>query len=1037
MRLVRLLRPSAQLFVLFLAATLSVNAAPKSSKLVAQQGGPAHSSITDSSGLVDAAGFVGKPSAGSLASWFAPFSVDLAVAESIPLPTSLSNLKITFYSGDLVIDAPLVFVSAGQVNLQIPWELAGQTDIEAVITAFGVASNRIPVTLSTANPSLFKFSGDLAVAVNATTGAIAHPEGSFPGFDTTPIEPGGVILLYASGLGAVDVAPATGSSAIADGEAIRRVQAPVRLFIGGVEQDVIFAGLAPEFVGVYQINAIVAEGTPPGAFGDVRLRVGNQLSVDGPVLAVAGESPSFPLPDFSDAPPPAILISPASPAGGAEVTVAVRNEQATAIALTASGPGCGDFTGGQGAGAELTVTGTVGAAGQCSLAAAVTTADGPQEESSSFQVQPVFVDLPAVEISGALFVPGPPPALRGDAGAVAIAAVEAPGSLAAGGAATVRIQPADPSVLNRIAEVAVEVLGAGGMQGTFRVRPRVEGDALAFDVILPAAPAQAALQIEQSSAIQLKSQLIGLSGSVGAPQTVELQRLEVPAGPIQVYLIWGTDTDVDLHVVEPGGTEIFWGNTRSESGGELFLDSNSDCVIDRNNTENISWPEGTQPPFGEYVVRANLWSACEHQFQTLALGRVTVCGESKPLLPARFTPDNANQSGAGAGLEVGRFNFAGCDVTVSGSAFYEDRPVIVDPSTELGVLGEIVELPIRYAKVEARDNTFSNILATGSTDQNGRFQLSFPEPDGGYIVYVWAEGGNESFPQRVISNIGNPYAVVTDPAAFLHGSQSGLKLVARAEVNQSDRNDAFGAAPAFNILDQGVKGFEVIRRHHKKAPPPLDWQWTRGQDPVGCNVDEGLATCFDTENKRLIGVGSSGAYDDFVELLGMGPYWSSVYSRSYVSSLGNDLGSMFFALYAQDSPLVLSLGGLPLDFEAKQTNLLLAALFYDLALFWDLADDVSDAEPTDVISNPGAVFSTFERLREQPGPVDQGAPGLDNIDFIIAYLCVNGADQTGLPELVDLNGVQLWGGPRGLTVLHYDGVFSNFDFDLHCSVPAN
>ncbi len=110
----------------------------------------------------------------------------------------------------------------------------------------------------------------------------------------------------------------------------------------------------------------------------------------------------------------------------------------------------------------------------------------------------------------------------------------------------------------------------------------------------------------------------------GSPQTphigpiyeVPIHIYEVGSGDPQVSLSWDSDTDLDLHVIEPqadgqsGGEEIFFGHRNSASGGELDLDSNPACNLDQINNENVYWPLGSAPD-GEYIIKIDLWSPCD------------------------------------------------------------------------------------------------------------------------------------------------------------------------------------------------------------------------------------------------------------------------------------------------------------------------------------------------------------------------------------------------------------------------------------------
>ncbi|HSP96423.1 MAG TPA: MopE-related protein [Candidatus Dormibacteraeota bacterium] len=84
----------------------------------------------------------------------------------------------------------------------------------------------------------------------------------------------------------------------------------------------------------------------------------------------------------------------------------------------------------------------------------------------------------------------------------------------------------------------------------------------------------------------------------------------VGTGDVRVTLTWSDTNDLDLHVIDPGGTEIYYGNMSSPSGGQLDVDANAAC----NNTtttpvENIFWPAGGAPN-GSYVVKVDYWTSC-------------------------------------------------------------------------------------------------------------------------------------------------------------------------------------------------------------------------------------------------------------------------------------------------------------------------------------------------------------------------------------------------------------------------------------------
>jgi hypothetical protein len=113
-------------------------------------------------------------------------------------------------------------------------------------------------------------------------------------------------------------------------------------------------------------------------------------------------------------------------------------------------------------------------------------------------------------------------------------------------------------------------------------------------------------------------------GEVGPRTELPLEILErtQPSGTLVVSLRWDTPSDLDLHVVDANGVEIWARNPNSwaatpgrppdpdawRSGGLLDADSNEACVIDGRNVENVVWTQ--PPPAGHYLVRVDTFSLC-------------------------------------------------------------------------------------------------------------------------------------------------------------------------------------------------------------------------------------------------------------------------------------------------------------------------------------------------------------------------------------------------------------------------------------------
>jgi uncharacterized protein (TIGR03437 family) len=166
-------------------------------------------------------------------------------APAIPLPKSLGNVSVTVNG----VAAPLFYVSSGQLNVQIPYELAGQTTATLrFATSDGVALLS-GVPLASVSPGIF--------LVGATQGAIIHFDGRLANA-SAPASAGEGLSIYATGLGPVTNPPASGSAPALD--KLSETTTKPTVLIGGQSAEVTFSGLAPTLVGCYQLNVKVPAG---------------------------------------------------------------------------------------------------------------------------------------------------------------------------------------------------------------------------------------------------------------------------------------------------------------------------------------------------------------------------------------------------------------------------------------------------------------------------------------------------------------------------------------------------------------------------------------------------------------------------------------------------------------------------------------------------------------------------------------------------------------------------------------------------------
>lgn len=218
---------------------------------------------------LNGASYLPPVSAGSIA---AVFGSGLAAGQASstgtpPLPLTLAQSSVTLGG----VAAPLYFVMPTQLNLQIPWEVAGQTQTSIIVTVSGAASATQTVALATFAPGIFSLdasgTGQGAI-LNSLSAQVARPG--------TPALRGGYISIYCTGLGPVANQPKTGAAAL--GLPLSPTLTTPAVTIGGIAAVVSYSGLAPSLTGLYQVNAVVPPGALPGSAVPVVISIGGSLS---------------------------------------------------------------------------------------------------------------------------------------------------------------------------------------------------------------------------------------------------------------------------------------------------------------------------------------------------------------------------------------------------------------------------------------------------------------------------------------------------------------------------------------------------------------------------------------------------------------------------------------------------------------------------------------------------------------------------------------------------------------------------------------
>ncbi len=196
--------------------------------------------------------------------------------------------------------------------------------------------------------------------------------------------------------------------------------------------------------------------------------------------------------------------------------------------------------------------------------------------------------------------------------------------------------PADPVLINAVLRSGTWEVGAGGPVATLTLqssivtgmpaRLEVSGDApfsrivLAvpgsadyWEITLPSEVTQIQVVVTGSSSIPNTqfSMQAGVGSATGLGRVAEQSVHAVDLGNVDVAVVlrWNAYSDVDLHVIDPNGHEVYFASPSSPEGGRLDLDSNPACHIDGVNQEVVTWPLNAAP-IGQYRIVVDYWSDC-------------------------------------------------------------------------------------------------------------------------------------------------------------------------------------------------------------------------------------------------------------------------------------------------------------------------------------------------------------------------------------------------------------------------------------------
>jgi uncharacterized protein (TIGR03437 family) len=211
-------------------------------------------------GVVNAASLAAAPPlapGGFISIFGSNLASSTVTSTSFPYGTSLGGTEVLL-GGQAI---PLQFVSPGQINALVPFGTPVNGPQQLIVKQNGVYAFPETLIVAQASPAVFT-----QTQTGQGAGVIVVVKANGTQFEASAAQPaseGDVLVIYCAGLG--PVSPAVADGAAAPLSTLSKTVNPVTVTIGGQSAQVLFAGLAPGFAGLYQVNALVPAGITAGA----------------------------------------------------------------------------------------------------------------------------------------------------------------------------------------------------------------------------------------------------------------------------------------------------------------------------------------------------------------------------------------------------------------------------------------------------------------------------------------------------------------------------------------------------------------------------------------------------------------------------------------------------------------------------------------------------------------------------------------------------------------------------------------------------
>ena len=189
-----------------------------------------------------------------------------------PFPTTLGGTQVLLGGQPI----PLYFTSDGQIIALVPYGMTTNATSQILVTHDNAYSTPQSVTLADGGPGIFLNPQGGGIAVGVKPDGTQYLVGP-----SSPTTAGDALVIYCAGLGDVNQSVAAG--AVSPGSPLAMASNTVTVTIEGISAQVLYAGLAPGFAGLYQVNVVVPSGVTTNATAPLVITAAGQSSTPAPI----------------------------------------------------------------------------------------------------------------------------------------------------------------------------------------------------------------------------------------------------------------------------------------------------------------------------------------------------------------------------------------------------------------------------------------------------------------------------------------------------------------------------------------------------------------------------------------------------------------------------------------------------------------------------------------------------------------------------------------------------------------------------------